>query len=82
LAGRELRELFVPWLASIGPRNVASLLLREAVMVTMMVEHDDAAISSTIRDLTRAYLRGMSSAERKSLRETGRSIDLQRAIGR
>src|SRR5215813_10966794 len=33
-AGRRLRETYVPMLASIGPRNVASLLVREAVMVS------------------------------------------------
>jgi len=33
-AGRRLRETYVPMLASIGPRNVASLLVREAVIVS------------------------------------------------
>src|SRR6516165_12111867 len=46
-AGRRLRETYVPMLASIGPRNVASLLVREAVMVSD--DADDDAVRS-IRD--------------------------------
>ena len=33
-AGRRLRETYVSMLAGLGPRNVASLLVREAVMVS------------------------------------------------
>ena len=61
--GRELRELFASVLAPIGPRNIASLLIRGAVMITMMTQDDDSRVRAVIADLTDAYIREMPPKE-------------------